>query len=181
MKNAYKPLQRRVSYYPYVGAAVAVITLLMLTASAARAGFDNSQPTFDLTTVLVTVVGGIFSTLGIILTAIINKYVKDAQAREVLRNAVTNGLGILQQAAQGEVKKLDPELHLPGQLAQYAPAVQYVFDHAGDEAARFGLTPETIAEKIEAQIGLANVAHNLAVSASPAAETPRPLSPVNGA
>ena len=54
-----------------------------------------------------------------------------------------------------------------------APGVQYVLDHAGSEAERFGLTPESIADKIVAQLGLKNMETNLAITAAATPVTSR--------
>lgn len=125
----------------------------------------------DLTQVIIAVIGGVFTitsaVLGAWITYIIQTKIKDQQAALALSNAVRNSLGKIQQAgqalAEGEIKKLHPHLNVPDYLA---PGVQYVLDHAGTEAQRFGLTPESIADKIVAQLGLKNMETNLAITAS---------------
>ena len=131
--------------------------------------------TIDLTQVLVTVIGGVFSVLGIVLTAVISKNVKDQTAASSLGIAVKNSLGAIQQAADQGIQIVHPSVTLPaGVPPAMAVGVQYVLDHAGPEAARFGLTPTGIADKINAQIGLSNIASVL----SPAATSTTPTGPV---
>jgi hypothetical protein len=123
----------------------------------------------DLTQILITIIGGVFTivtaVIGAWLTYIVNKNINDKQAALAVSNAVKNSLGKIQQAgqalAEGEVQQLHPHLNVPEYLA---PGVQYVLDHAGTEAARFNLTPEAIADKITAQLGLKNMETNLAIT-----------------
>lgn len=109
---------------------------------------------FDLTGVIVAMVGGIFSILGIVATAVINSRMKDTKAAAVLGVAVVNSLGALQQASIAAVSDLHPQVRIAGVPDKLAVGVAYVLDHAGEEAARFGITPEAIADKINAQLGL---------------------------
>jgi hypothetical protein len=60
--------------------------------------------------VIVALIGGIFSVLGVVVTVLLNKYVKDDQMRKVLETALQNGLGVLQQAAKDGI--LDNDLIL---------------------------------------------------------------------
>lgn len=125
----------------------------------------------DLTQVIIALITGFFSivvaVLGAWLTYIVNKNIQDKQAAVAVSNAVKNALGKIQQAGQalaaGEIQKMHPHLNVPEYLA---PGVQYVLDHAGSEAQRFGLTPESIADKIVAQLGLKNIESNLALTQS---------------
>ena len=124
--------------------------------------------TFDLTGIIVAVIGGVFSVATIVVGAWISSRMKDAQAASVLGAAVKNALGAMQQATQGAVTAQRPTVTLPllASVPQLAVGVQYVLDHAGAEATRFGITPIAIADKINAQIGLANIASNIATAAS---------------
>lgn len=132
----------------------------------------------DLTPIIVAVVGGIFSVATVVVGTWVSVFVmnnmKDKQAALAVSNAVKNSLGKIQQAgqalAEGEIQKLHPHLNVPDYLA---PGVQYVLDHAGEEAARFGLTPEAIADKITAQLGLKNMETNLAITQSATPMTQR--------
>ena len=132
----------------------------------------------DVTQIILAIISGFFSivvtVLGAWVTYIVNKNIKDKQAALAVSNAVKNSLGKIQQAgqalAEGEVQKLHPHLNVPEYLA---PGVQYVLDHAGSEAERFGLTPESIADKIVAQLGLKNMETNLAITAAATPVTSR--------
>jgi len=147
--------------------------LRLLTAAAVLApcvAFAQTAPaapvTVDLTGIATSVVGGVVTILVAVLTALINSRMKDAQARETLKNAVANSLGAIQQAADTTIARVQPTVALPAQAASLAPGVQYVLDHAGDEMKRLGVTPEAVADKIDAQIGLAKIA-SPAVPTSP--------------
>ena len=117
--------------------------------------------TFDLTGIIVAVIGGVFSVITLLVGYAITSRMKDTQSAGVLGAAVKNALGAMQQAAQGVVTAQHPTIALPpmpGASPQLAIGVQYVLDHAGGEAARFGVTPDAIADKISAQIGLVKLA-----------------------
>jgi len=117
--------------------------------------------TFDLTGIIVAVIGGVFSIAALVVGAWISSRMKDAQSAAVLGAAVKNALGAMQQAAAGVITAQHPTITIPpmpGASPQLAVGVQYVLDHAGGEAARFGVTPDAIADKISAQIGLVKLA-----------------------
>lgn len=145
--------------------------VLVLSATGAMAQAVSGTAEVDLTPVIVAVVGGVFTVattvIGAWVTAFITSRMKDRDAAVAVSNAVKNALGKIQQAAQpvveAEAARLDPKLRVPEYLA---PGVQYVLDHAGEEAARFGMTPQAIADKIVAQLGLKNIEANMAVNAS---------------
>ena len=125
--------------------------------------------TFDLTGIIVAVIGGVFSIAALVVGAWISSRMKDAQSAAVLGAAVKNALGAMQQAAAGVITAQHPTITIPpmpGASPQLAVGVQYVLDHAGEEAARFGVTPGAIADKINAQVGLANIASNIATAAA---------------
>lgn len=132
----------------------------------------------NLTTLLASVITGIFGILAVVIPVWVNKKINDQSAALAINNAVKNSLGALQQAAQGEAVLLNPQVHIPNVAAPLVPAVQYVLDHVGTEMQRLGITPEAVASKVSAQIGLSAIEHNLALTASPAAEAPPPLAPV---
>jgi hypothetical protein len=158
-------------------AAVAAVLIVSSTGWAQQAGAAPSG-TIDFTAIAVAAVGGVFSVLSAVAMALISRYVKNETARQVLNAAVTNSIGALQRATQETITRDARELRLPPQLVQYTPAVQYVLDHAKKEADRFGIKPTAIANKIDARLGLANIAHNLAVTANATPEVKPPLSPV---
>jgi hypothetical protein len=108
--------------------------------------------------VIVALIGGIFSVLGVVVTVLLNKYVKDDQMRKVLETALQNGLGVLQQAAKDGIQiTTDPkvEAQLPPSVSpQMTVAVQYVMDHADKSVKRFDLQPVMIAQKLMARAGV---------------------------
>jgi hypothetical protein len=112
----------------------------------------------EWTPIIVAAIGGVFSVLGVVVTVLLNKYVKDAQMRDVLETALQNGLGVLQQAAKDGVQlKVDPkvEAQLPaGTSAPMTNAVQYVLDHGGEAVERFDVSATMIAQKIVARAGV---------------------------
>ena len=132
--------------------------------------------TLDLTGIAVAVTGGVFSILATVLSVWITSHVSDKAAASRLASAVQNSLGAIQQAATSAISLGRPSI--PDVPMALAPGVQYVLDHAGDEAARFGLTNRAIAQKIEAKIGLENIATNIAVSGSATPTVVKPLDPV---
>jgi hypothetical protein len=129
--------------------------------------------TLDLTSVIVSVTGGIFSILMIVVPAWVASKVNDKAAAATLSESIKNSLGAIQVAASTAIRTSKP--FIEGVPVSLAPGVQYVLDHASDEAKRFGLTPDAIAAKIEAQIGLANIATNIAVSGSATPQVVKPL------
>jgi hypothetical protein len=134
--------------------------------------------TIDLTGVLVALIGGVFSVVTLVVGAWINARMKDSAASATLGAAVKNSLGAMQRASEAAVLDAHPSVRVPGVPAELQVPVQYVLDHAGPEAARFGITPFDIAGKVDAQIGLAAIATNQAVAASPSPLVPPPLGPV---
>jgi type II secretory pathway pseudopilin PulG len=142
----------------------------------------NVKEAIDLTAVVIAVIGGVFATIRIVATYMIDKRVKDQQLREVLQAATRNALGVIQQAASGAAVRYSPSLNglVPSHLA---PGVQYVMDHAGEALRRFNITPEKVAEKIVSQAGRLEIETNIAVSgsSSPVISAPlAPSSPVTG-
>jgi hypothetical protein len=158
---------------------VALLATVALTAPAlAQAMPVPPAPFVDLTGIAVCVIGGIFSIVGTVFTVWLQGHMKDQAAAATVSAAVRNSLGAMQQAATVSIKAMDPRLPLPTSVPpDLAVGVQYVLDHAGDEAKRLGVTKELIASKVSAQIGLANIATNQATAASDA-PSPAPLDPV---
>jgi len=132
----------------------------------------------NLTSVAVATVSGVFSVLGIVVTYLLNKYIKDTTMASTLGNALQNALGKIQQAAVSGIQAnpiMINNVPIPGNLA---PGGQYVLDHAGEEAAHFGITPDKIADKIEARIGVKHIETNIAISGSSQPTVVAPLAPV---
>ena len=115
----------------------------------------------DFTQIIISLVGGVFSIASVALVGLINSRMKDKQAADVLSAAVTNSLGAMRQAAEGAVTAAAPKASLPGMSAAMSLGVGYVLDHAGEEAKRFGIGPEAIADKINARLGNAKLASDI--------------------
>ena len=132
--------------------------------------------TVDLTGIAVSCIAGIFGVVGPVFLYWLQSHMKDKQAAVVIGNAVSNSLGAMQQAAEAGVTSLHPQI--AGVPPSLAVGVQYVLDNAGPELARYtDITPQMLAAKINAKIGLASIAANIATAASPA-PTPKPLDPL---
>lgn len=114
----------------------------------------DCKMTYDLTSISVALIAGFFGVLGPVALAVINSRIKDAQAAKVLGDAVKNALGVMQQVSTGAIIADRPSVDLPALSPVMATGLQYVLDHAGPEALRFGISQEAIIEKIEAQLGL---------------------------
>ena len=113
----------------------------------------------DLTQVLIATIGGLFAVINAVFVVWLQGHMKDKAAAATLATAVSNSLGAIQQAATTGVTLSKPTVALPAAVSpQVAIGVQYVLDHAGDEAKRLGVTPKAIASKIDAKLGLQTIA-----------------------
>lgn len=130
----------------------------------------------DVTQLLIALIGGSFTVISTVALALVNKYVKDKRMATILEHALTNGLGMLQQAAEGAVPSIAKSI--PGVPVAVAPAVQYVIDHVPEAVSHWGLTPEALAEKVIARIGVKSIETNIAVAASDSPLLPAPIAPV---
>jgi hypothetical protein len=117
-----------------------------------------AAPTLDLTGIAVACIAGLFGVLGPVALYMVQSHVKDVQAAAVLAAAVKNSLGAAQQALDGVASVLPPVRVPAGIPPQLVVPLQYVLNHAGDEAGRLGITPQAIADKIVAQKGLVQIA-----------------------
>jgi len=150
-----------------------------LLISPAYADSGGPAPTIDLTGIAVAATGGFFSILGLVVAAWLQSHIKDQAAAVVVANAVKNSLGAMQQAATVGIKAADITVKLPaGTPPLMAVGVQYVLDHADEERKRLGITNELVLGKVNAAVGLAAIATNLAVAGNDTSATPRPLDPV---
>lgn len=155
---------------------LAATTFLTVPAFAfAQAVATAPESSINWTPIVTAIVGGVFSVIGIVATSLINSRMKDKQAADVLDKAVANSLGAVQNAVTNQLQSHPLETAIPGISAPVAKGVQYVIDHAGDEATRLGVTPEAIADKVEAKMGLAQIP---APPASPPATVTPPVTPV---
>jgi hypothetical protein len=118
----------------------------------------------EWTPIIVAAIGGVFSVLGIVITVLLNKYVKDTQMRSVLETALQNGLGVLQPAKDGVQLHADPKVEAqlpPTTSPQMTAAVQYVVDHADEAVKRFDIAPTMIAQKLVARAGVQDLPNAL--------------------
>jgi hypothetical protein len=133
----------------------------------------------SFTEIIVALIGTAGTILTAVAIAIINRKIENSQLREVLANAVKNGVGAVQQGAQRMITEADPQLVTGLIPPRLVPGVQYVLDNASEAVERFGQTPELIAGKIVAQIGLGEIETNLVVSASPDPVAIPPMTPAD--
>jgi hypothetical protein len=132
----------------------------------------------DFTQICIAVITGVFTLATILIPLWLNSKMNDKQAAIVIGNAVKNSLGEMQQATEAMIQSAKIHATIPGVTPTLAVGIQYVLDHAGDEMKRFNITPEAIADKITAQVGLANIATNQAVAANSLPIVPGPLDAV---
>ena len=115
----------------------------------------------DLTQVTIAVVGALSTIIGTVFLAWLQSHMKDQAAAATIGAAVRSSLGTVKQAVSTELTDHPLQVTVPGISAARAAGVQYVLDNAGPELARFPeITPERIAGKIEAQIGLAKIVNS---------------------
>lgn len=157
----------------------AVLATLPIAATAQTvAAAAASSTTVDLTSVINTVIVGVVGVASTVFLAWLQSHMKDKQAAAVVSTAVQNSLGAIQQAGTAYVTSLSPQVRMPGVSPELALGVQYVLNNAGPEMQRLGITPEGVAAKIAARIGLANVQTNLAATSSATPAVAKPLDPV---
>jgi hypothetical protein len=110
-----------------------------------------------------------------VATYLINGHVKNQQMANMLSNAVQNGLGIVQQRTTAALKGADLTVETPNPDIQ--SGVQYVINNAAEAISHFNIPADRIAQKLEAKLGLAEIATNLATTASPLPVIAGPLAP----
>lgn len=79
----------------------------------------------------------------------------DAAHREALQTALVNGAGLLLAKVGGAVAGRNIDLKSPA----LAEAVNYVLQAVPDAVRHFGITPEAIAEKIQAKLPQVSAGH----------------------
>lgn len=120
--------------------------------------------TIDLTGIAASAAAAVFSIATPIFLLWVQNHIKNQAAAAVVANAVKNAVGAMQQAVQQGIVLTNPKAKIPGLSGVQQVGLQYALDHAGDEATRLGFTPAVLADKISAQLGLVNIASNLAAS-----------------
>jgi hypothetical protein len=113
----------------------------------------------DFTPIAVSVVGALITIVNAVFLAWLQSHLKDEAAKATISNAMTNALGAVKQAADAGLAAHPLQVSMPGISPTTAAGVQYVLNNAGPELRRFSdITPETIAEKVEARLGLQSLA-----------------------
>lgn len=139
---------------------ISLAPILLPTAALAQ---TVAAPPTDFTPIVVAVVGGIFLVISTVATAMVNSHMKDTQAAATLNAAIGNSLGAVQNAVDAGIRSHPLQATIPGITPELAAGVQYGIDHAGEEAARLGVTPAAIADKISARLGLVKMAATVPV------------------
>lgn len=132
----------------------------------------------DLTGIAISFMAGFFGVLAVAVPSLVDRHMRRAQARDVLRHAIRSSIGALQQSGTMSGQLLAGGGDIPGVPTKLQPAVRYVMENAGAEMDLLDLTPERIAHKVLAQIGLTQIATNQAIASSAAPIVPDPLGPV---
>lgn len=153
---------------------------------ALQAAQSASQAVASLalwTPIILAVIGGLFGVIRAWSVYLINDRVKDKALAEQLSNALGNGLGAVQQAAEGAFIRVSPQVMAAPIADRLKPGVQYVLNNAAEAVDRFQGTwptpaPVAIAEKLVSRAGVAAIATNLAISASATDTVAAPLAPV---
>lgn len=113
----------------------------------------------DFTPIVVAIVGGLFSVIGSVFLIWLQSHMKDQAAAATIGAAVKNGLGAAQNAIDAGLTAHPLQATLPaGTSPAVAAGVAYILQNAGSEATRLGITPDALASKVEAQIGLSKIA-----------------------
>jgi hypothetical protein len=148
--------------------SISAMTPAMISYALAQAAVPvAATPPTDFTPVVVAIVGGAFSVIGIVATTLINSRMKDTKDAATLTAAIGNSLGAVQNAIDAGLRSHPLQATLPVSPSM-AAGVQYVINHAGDVATRLGVSSADIADKIDARLGLAKIPA-ASVSAAPAA------------
>jgi hypothetical protein len=130
----------------------------------------------DLTQIIVALINLAFPAVAAVATLLINHYVKNQQMATLLSNAVQNGVGIVQKKTAEAVTQGHPTITLSN--PDIASGVNYVLANAQEAVQHFNIPTARIADKIEAKIGLASIAANLATTANASPAIAHPLAPV---
>jgi hypothetical protein len=121
---------------------------------------------------------GFIATTGILwFSAWLSIHMKNKQAALVVDNALKNGLGAMQQAVQSGLSIHPLQVQMPWISAAMGAGIQYVVNQVPAELLRLDMSKEQVAEKLDARLGVQNIATNVATAASPG-PTPQPLSPI---
>jgi len=154
---------------PFSSAGFCVITTALLLFPLAAIAQDNTVPVGSLFGTLKPYVIEIVGVLAAALVAWVAKTVKDKfgldiekNHRDALQTAIKNAAGLALNQAEAAVS--DKTITVGNPLL--AAGAKYVIEAVPDAIKFFGLTPENVAQKIEAQIGLLKAAPAAAAAAA---------------
>jgi hypothetical protein len=159
---------------------------IMLFATIAIALSAAAQPSppattggnhIEITPVIVALINLVFPAVIGVATYIINANVKNQQMATLLTNAVQNGLGVVQQQADSAAQKAHVAFDVQSPAIQ--AGVRYVVENAAEAIAHFNIPEAQIAGKLSAKLGLAAIATNLAMTASPQPVIAGPMAAVS--
>jgi hypothetical protein len=157
--------------------------ILLLSAIAlAGTAFSQTPTTIDAqgevnySAIISALIDLVFPIVVAVATYLINAKVKNQQMATLLSNAVQNGLGTIQQRTAAKLQSTD--LTARTASPDIAAGVQYVLDNAAEAIRHFNIPPDRVAEKLVAKLGLAEIATNLATTASPVPVIAGPLAPI---
>lgn len=119
----------------------------------------------DLTQIVISLINLAFPAVAAVATYLINANVKNQQMATLLSNAIQNGLGVVQQRAAATARQAGLTIDVGS--PEIKAGVDYVLDNAREAIAHFKIPNERIAQKLSAKLGLAEIATNLAATASP--------------
>jgi len=146
-----------------IAAVLSVGTMALI--AAARAQTQAAQGgTIDWTPIIVAAINALFPVIAAVATYIINDKIKNQQLATQLSNAIQNGLGAIQQQATSVVVSNKVRTEVKNKAV--AIGVQYVLDNAQEAITHFKIPTDRIAQELEAKLGLAEIATNVATSGS---------------
>ena len=162
----------------YVRVGFVLLSCGVITGSvfAQTVATNATKQGIDVTAIIVAIINLAFPAVAAVATYLINAHVKNQQMATILSNAVQNGVGAIQRSTADAVKRNDPTITITN--PDIKAGVQYVIDNAQEAISHFQIPTDRIAQKLDAKLGLANIATNLATTASPQPVIAPPLAPV---
>ena len=160
-----------------IGVLLGIACLTQAALSQTEAVGARQTGAINFESIIIALTNQLFTIVGAVATYIINKRVRDQQLANMLSNSINYALGTVQKQVAAAGRRGD--LTITARSPEIAAGVQYVLDNAAEAVKRFEISPERIAQKIEARLGLAEIATNLAATSSPALPAMvNPLEPV---
>jgi hypothetical protein len=147
-------------------ALVLVLWALTPPAFAQAVAAAPSPLSLNMTDIIVSIIGGVFTIIGLGATYLINKTISDANAKVAFNTQLAASLGALQQTAKGIVTEINPTITVPGVRAEYQPAAQYLLDHVGAEIKQLAISGPLLDSHIAAALGNKEIDANIAIASS---------------